>query len=585
MANTRVAIALALLPGLFQIFLVMTPVLRARLCSTILLAGMFGACVSEDLPRPSSDRDESAALRTEGVENVAAVVTMPDWVSESGGPTLFEHVTDYARLRAQVGYRAPASTVSPVVSGLTYDQYRGISFRSDQAVWTGTGPFEVHFFHPGGGNDVPVQIHLVEDGRATGLDFDSGLFSYGDETEGLDMSLSPKAGFAGLKVLFPLNDESRMDEVVSFLGASYFRLLGPGHVYGLSTRGLAVDVARPEGEEFPDFVEFWLVRPSPEARTLTIVALLDGPSVAGAFHFVLTPSPDRIAPTIMDVEARLFARTDVGKLGVAPLTSMYLHGTFARGGDDDFRPRVHDSEGLLMHTGREEWIWRPLTNGSGVRLTSLRDVSPSGFGLVQRDRAFENYLDLEAQYHRRPSEWVQVQGEWGRGGVELLEIPTDSEFNDNIVASWVPEAPFRAGEERTYRYRLVTFDQRFDEEAEVASGQGQTLAQVKHTRIGWDALPGEASPPPRSQRRVVIDFGGGVLNDIAEDASIVADAQTSSGDISDLLVHVLPDGGRRATFTLVPEVGRGADMRVYLRLDGRSISETWSYLWEPPRVP
>ncbi len=540
--------------------------------------------MSEDDPRPATGRDESTAVRAGSAEDTGPVVTMPAWISDASGPSLFQHVTEYARLRARAAYRKPTPVVPRTVSDLTYVQYRGISFRADRAIWRGRAPFEIQLFHPGGGNDSPVRVHLVESGRAVPLEFDASLFRYGDELTDIDVAVPDQAGFAGLKVLFPLNDPERMDEVVSFLGASYFRLLGPGHVYGLSSRGLAVDVARPEGEEFPDFVEFWLVRPEPGARTFTLFGLLDGPSVAGAFHFELAPG-DESSPTSMDVEARLFARADAGKLGVAPLTSMYLHGTFARGGDDDFRPRVHDSEGLLMHTGRDEWIWRPLTNSAGVRLTSLRDESPAGYGLVQRDRTFGNYMDLEAQYHRRPSEWVQVQGDWGLGGVELLEIPTTTEFNDNIVASWVPVEPFRAGDVRTYRYRLITFDERFDSEADTIIGGGQTLAQVTRSRIGWDALPGQADPPPRSQRRVVLDFEGGLLGTLTPGASVLAAASTSSGEISDLLVQVLPDGGRRATFTLIPEADRGADMRVYLLVGDQPVSETWSYLWEPARVP
>ncbi len=238
-----------------------------------------------------------------------------------------------------------------------------------------------------------------------------------------------------------------------------------------------------------------------------------------------------------------------------------------------------------MNTGKREWIWRPLTNGAGLRLTSLRDERPAGFGLVQRARDFGGYMDLEALYHRRPSQWVSIDEPWGSGGVELLEIPTATEFNDNIVASWVPNEPFRAGEERVYRYRLITFDDRL-ETREVPGGvvRGQTLAQVVRTRIGWDALPGQADPPPRSQRRVVLDFEGGLLTARAGEAEVVAVATTSAGEITDVLVHALPGGGRRATFVLAPDGDRGADMRVQLVIDGEVVSETWSYLWEPARA-
>jgi glucans biosynthesis protein len=544
----------------------------------VLLAGTAGGCIGEGVPAT----DESAAL-TNGLEPSATSVS-PTWVADPSGPTLFQHVTDYARSRAGTRYLPPDTIVTRTVSELTYGHYRGIRFRSENAIWRDVAPFELQLFHPGAGNDTPVRIHLVEDGSSRLLAFDASLFDYGDELDGVDIAIPPEAGYAGLRVLFPLNDAARMDEVVSFLGASYFRLLGPGHVYGLSSRGLAVDVARPEGEEFPDFREFWLVRPEESATSLELYAFLDGPSVTGAYRFGLTPG-GVAQPTVMAIEARLFARVDVQKVGVAPLTSMYLHGTFHPGGDDDFRPRVHDSEGLLMNTGTEEWIWRPLTNGSGLRLTSLRDEGPAGFGLVQRARDFGGYMDLESLYHRRPSQWVAIDEPWGAGGVELLEIPTTNEFNDNIVASWVPNEPFRAGEERVYRYRLITFDERL-ERREVAGGvvRGQSLAQVVRTRIGWDALPGQADPPPRSQRRVVLDFEGGPLTAQAGEAEVIALATTSSGEITDMLVHALPSGGRRATFALAPDGDRGADMRVQLMIDGQVVSETWSYLWEPARA-
>jgi glucans biosynthesis protein len=330
---------------------------------------------------------------------------------------------------------------------------------------------------------------------------------------------------------------------------------------------------------------------------VTLFGLLDGPSLSGAYRFDLwpgaRPTPDDGATatdpsrsgrgTVVAVEARLFARDDVGKLGVAPLTSMYLHGTFRPGGDDDFRPRVHDSEGLLMHTAKREWIWRPLTNRSGVRFTSLLDIDPRGYGLVQRTRDFGRFMDLEAQYHRRPSEWVAVEGAWGRGAVELVEIPTNSEFNDNIVTYWRPDESFRAGEERRYRYRLVTFDGRLGGGPRPGGPiEGQTLAQVTRTRIGWDALPGETDPPPRSRRRVVVDFQGVGLATLPDAVQVEAVVETFSGLASDVRVERLPDGGRRATFSLDPEEGRGADMRLYLQVADTAVTETWSYLWEFP---
>lgn len=543
--------------------------------TTALLVGAAAACSVEDAPPAGAGHPGDAASSPPGASDSAL-----HWAATPGGLSLFDHVTALARRSARGPYLAPERVITPAVADLTYGQLRGISFRTEEAIWRDAAPFEVQLFHPGGGNDRPVRVHLVEGGVSRPLAFDARLFRYGDEVDGIDTTLPPEAGYAGFRVLHPLSDPERMDEVVSFLGASYFRLLGPGHVYGLSSRGLAVDIGRPEGEEFPDFRAFWLERPTAGAPSMTWFALLDGPSVSGAYRFVLTPAP---AHTVLAVEARIFARSDIGKLGVAPLTSMYLHGTFRTGGEDDVRPRVHDSEGLLMHTSRREWIWRPLTNRSGVRVTSLRDVNPTGFGLVQRSRDFADFLDLEAQYHRRPSEWVAISEPWGSGGVELLEIPTNSEFSDNVVAYWSPDERMAAGDERTYRYRLVTFDGRLDAEG-VPGGPvaPQHLAQVVRTRIGWDGLPGQADPPPASRRRVIVDFAGGPL-DGRPVSDLEAITSASSGSLSDIRVQALPDGGRRATFSVAPDGDRSVDIRLYLVDGDEVVTETWSYLLEPPK--
>ncbi|MEJ2538486.1 MAG: glucan biosynthesis protein G [Gemmatimonadota bacterium] len=567
----------------------MASIRMRKFIQLLLLVGSVPACGGDGSPQGGAtdgsttraDAPSSAATRRAPEEAVDG--PSPPWRARAGGPTLAEHVVEQARARASRPYRRRPRRVTATVADLTYGQYRGISFRRDSAVWRGEAPFELQFFHPGGGNDLPVWIHLVEGERSTLRPFRPGDFRYGDEVQGMDLDLPADAGYAGFRILTPLNDPARMDEVVSFLGASYFRLLGPGQVYGLSSRGIAVDVAQPGGEEFPDFVEFWVRRPSPGDTTLTFHGLLDGPSLAGAYHFHLVPGDaDSGRGTVLSVEARLFSRDAVGKLGVAPLTSMYLHGTFRPGGDDDVRPRVHDSEGLLMHTSKDEWIWRPLTNGTGLRTTSLRDVDPQGFGLVQRDRDFGNYLDLETRYDLRPSEWVAVEGEWGGGGVELVEIPTDSEFNDNVVAYWAPDGGMPAGAERTYRYHLVTFDERLaPTRLDGRRIGGEVQASVIRTRIGWDALPGQADPPPRTRRRILVDFAGGPLDRLPAEAPVEAVVSTSSGTLEDIRVLSLPAGGRRATFVLAPESRSPADLRLFLQVGDSVVSETWSYLWNP----
>ena len=506
--------------------------------------------------------------------------TTPFTVDSSAPPldpatpaAVFAHVIDRARGLARSSYAPPPASLPDTLTGLSYEQYRSIQSRPAEALWHDEARFAVQLLHPGFLYREPVQMRVVRDGQIHTLRFDKTLFRYVGSAEQVAHAVTPELGYAGFRVYYPLTNDNSKEEVVVFLGASYFRLLGPDQVHGVSSRGLAVDIAVDSGEEFPSFREFWLVQPTPEASTLTFFALLDSPSVTGAYRFDLSPGTH----TVLDVDARLHARKDVTKLGVAPLSSMFLYGQNRTPRFDDFRPQVHDSDGLMMHTAADEWIWRPLANGPGLRVTSLRDDTPRGFGLLQRDRNFDNYLDLEANHHRRPSEWVAVgEGDWGSGGVELLAIPTDSEFNDNIAAYWVPDQPFMAGDERRYAYRLITFNSRLD---------AQTLAQVERTRIGWDALPGQSDPPPRSQRRFIVDFSGGNLRSLERAEPVDAVLETSAGQTSAPVVQPLPGGqGWRASFRLAPAGNRPADMRLYLELDGRRLSETWSYVWYPDHV-
>ena len=544
---------------------------------------------------PASERESTLPGRSADANPTpSSTESDPGW--ETGTPVtaeqLFQRVIQRARSMASAPYTPASDETSPVLARLDYDQYTSIRFRPESAIWRGESPFELQLFHPGFVYRDPVRVHLLEEESLSTLPFDPGLFTYDGEAESVAALVSPELGYAGLRVHYPLNDPAIKDEVVAFLGTSYFRLLGAGHVYGLSSRGLAVDIATDREEEFPAFREFWVERPTNGASALTLFALLDGPSVTGAFRFDLEPG----GKTSMLVDARLFAREDVGKLGVAPLSSMFLYGQNRTPAFDDFRPEVHDSDGLMMRTRRDEWIWRPLSNGPGLQVTSLRDENPRGFGLVQRERDFDSYLDLEANYHRRPSEWVEIhEGDWGSGGVELLVIPTGSEFNDNIAAYWVPDEPMMAGDERRYRYSLVTFDDRLEE---------QTRAQVERTRIGRDALPGEADPPPPSQRHIIVDFTRGAVRPTGGEGGRGGDggrggrggqggqpghvepfAETSAGEISQLIVQDLPNrGGWRASFTLTPDGRRPSDMRLYLESDGERLTETWSYVWYPNRV-
>ncbi|APX94902.1 glucan biosynthesis protein D [Halomonas sp. 1513] len=485
----------------------------------------------------------------------------------------FEDVIERAEALAGEPYQGAGASLPTALRNLDYDTYRQIRFRGDQAIWRDDGLFSVQLFHSGFLFDTPVTLNLVEDGEARRLDYSQEYYSYdGDAERLLDADLDG-AGHAGFRLHYPLNRGDYADEFAVFLGASYFRLVGRDQGYGLSARGLAIDTAAPHGEEFPAFREFWLVKPAEDATQMSVLALLDSPSLAGAYRFDIRPGRD----VDVEVDARLFARRDVAKLGVAPLTSMFTHGDTSPYGADDFRPRVHDSDGLAMHTAAGEWIWRPLSNPRRLRVSALQDESPGGFGLVQRERDFDAYLDMEARYERRPSQWVEaLGGDWGRGSVELVEIPTDTETNDNIVAYWVPDEPLNAGESRRFHYRTQTFGDRLDE---------QRQASVIRTRSGWGAIPGQSDPPPRSRRQFIVDFHGGELAGLDASQPVEAELSTSRGDIHQAQVQRLPDGDTwRASFRVQPQGREPADMRLFLSLRGSPISETWSYVWYPDEL-
>lgn len=500
------------------------------------------------------------------------LASAPHPSSAEGRQSLEARIIDIARELAHKSYSPPANDLPAALTGLTQQQFHEISYRTERALWRDDHLFSVRFFHRGFLYRDRVTIHIVEDDQIRELPFDRDMFDY--DGSGLTPEEVPKdLGFAGLRVLYPLNRADRRDEVLVFLGASYFRLLGRNQVYGVSARGLAIDTALPEGEEFPAFREFWLVRPKPDATSMTIYALLDSKSVTGTYRFDLHPG----GGTTVDVKATLFARTDIRKLGLAPLTSMFLYGENSTRFHDNYRPEVHDSDGLLVHTGHDEWIWRPLTNPKNLRVTSLLDEAPRGFGLMQRDRAFRSYLDADAAYERRPSLWVKPEGQsWGKGAVQLVEIPSPSETNDNIVAFWVPDQPLRAGQERDISYQLRSFTEMVPP---------REVSHVVRTRNAWAGQPGSKDKTPRQVRQFVIDFAGDELATLDKTQPVNGQISTSAGTISNFRVRKLPDSEDwRASFRLTPDGKKPADMRLYLDLRGRRLTETWSYVWSPDEV-
>ena len=536
---------------------------RFMLGSWLMTFLCFGVMVQAQQQTPASSVSSSSAVASPVVDPV---------IADPEPNALFNAIEARAKSLAQDDFKPIEANIPDELANMNYDQYRSIHFRPEASLWRGESLFEIQLFHPGFLYREPVVLHMASSVGDPSLKFKQDFFNYVGQAEALAGKAPENIGFAGFRVHYPLNTNEYKDEFLVFQGASYFRLVGPGQVYGLSARGLAIDTAESSGEEFPVFREFWLVKPEPDQTRLVLYALLDSPSVTGAYRFEITPG----APTEMGVEARLFARRDIQKLGLAPLPSMFHHGENTTRFVDDFRPEVHDSDGLLVAAANGEWIWRPLSNQRALRVSSLADENPRGFGLLQRDRDFNHYLDMEADYELRPSLWVMPQGDWGKGRVELVEIPTDSEVNDNIVAYWVPEQAFKAGETRRFSYRLRTFDQHLAE---------QGGARVLRTRIGWGAVPGQSNPPPHSKRQFVIDFRGGELENLSADVPLEAELQKNSGTITDLMVTRLPDQKTwRVSFKLEPEGNNLVDMRMFIKLRDQRLTEVWSYVWYPDAI-
>jgi periplasmic glucans biosynthesis protein len=482
-------------------------------------------------------------------------------------PFSFETVQRLAQQRAGRSYQGETDKLPDSLAHMTYDQYQAIHFRTADALWHNQSLFEVQFFHRGFAYQNRVNINEVVGGVVHPVDYNPADFDFGKN--GPPRNLSSKLGFAGLRVHYPLHTPDYKDEVLVFLGASYFRMLGREQVYGASARGLAVDVATTNGEEFPYFTDFWLVKPQPLDRSLTLYALLDSPSVAGAYKFELRPG----TTTEMQVNVILYPRRSIDKIGLAPLTSMFLYGKDRNGARqfDDYHPEVHDSDGLLAQTGTGEWLWRPLVNRKTLNVSSLADENPRGFGLSQRERDFNAYQDDGARYQMRPSYWITPLDNWGKGAVELVEIPTDEAIHDNIVTYWVPAAPVKAHQPLSYSYLLSAYTQ-----SSVWPPAGKVIA----TRSS--AISAAHNRNADNAREMLIDFSGGDLDVLAGIQPVMAEVSAHGAGVDDVRVQRLPETGVwRVSFRLTPRGSQPADLRCFLTLYGEALTETWTYLWTP----
>ena len=479
----------------------------------------------------------------------------------------FATVQKYAQERAARPYHIRTTPLPRALATLNYDQYSQIQFKSSASLWHGQSMFEVQFFHRGFNFDRRVNIYEVLPSGVRPVAYNPAMFQFGQGVPRVE--LPANLGFAGLSVHYPLNQPAYKDEAIAFLGASYFRALGRNEGYGVSARGLAIDTATTSGEEFPYFTDFWVVQPAPDARTMTLYALLDSPSMAGAYQFDVRPG----TVTQVQVTAVLYPRQAVDKLGIAPLTSMFLYGESSEGRPfDDWRPEVHNSDGLMMQTGTGEWLWRPLDDPAKLQVNRYMDENPKGFGLIQRDRNFADYEDPDSQFERRPSYWIQPLGDWGKGGIELVEIPSDEEIHDNIDAYWVPSASVAPHKPIRFSYLMSAYLS--------SGGRWPPGGRVVGTRFG-PVLNGIT--PISGMRLVLIDFSGGDLDSLLSSQPVHADVSADGGSIVHVTVQRITENGVwRVAIQVKPAGDQPVDLRCYLDLYGEALSETWTYQWTPP---
>ena len=472
-----------------------------------------------------------------------------------GSPFSYQTVIDLAKKLSQAPMQ-PIDKAPQTLIDMDYSTYRQINFQQNQAVWGNTPTkFSVQLFAPGFLFKDLVSINVVENAHSFPLAMSPDSFSTPNEE--IRKLISEVGKYAGLRLHYPINREDYNDEFVVFQGASYFRAVSKGQTYGLSARGLAVDVAQPKGEEFPMFTQFWIERPASSQDAIVVHALLDSKSITGAYRFGIYPGK----PTRVEVKSTLFPRVDLQHVGIAPLTSMFMHNSSLDASDiPDYRPAVHDSDGLQILTGKGEILWRPLNNPKDLQISAFSDKSPKGFGLIQRSRSLSDYQDLEAHYQTRPSAWIKPTNDWGDGHIELVEIPSAAESNDNIVAFWQPKNGLKKDNAYTYQYLMT-----WSNDTPVSLDSPRIVRSAKGTKLfGEDP-------------EVVIDFNK--MSDVNID-DLTIEASTSQGKAVEAHLTKNPyNNGVRAFFTFDPEGASSTELRVQLKQGDKAAAPTWLYRW------
>jgi len=473
-----------------------------------------------------------------------------------GQPFDFQNVQASARALASRPYQAVSAPLPDVLSNLNAEDFSAIRMKREFFIWTGesTG-FAIEPLHRGYVFSAPVALFTVEDGIIRRMTYQQSRFNFGK----LNVpDNQPDLGFSGFRI--HVTNVPGLEDVAVFQGASFFRARARGQVYGIQARALAVRTADPKGEEFPFFRAFWIEKPSPGSDAIVVSALADSESVAAAFRFTIRPGD----ATIIDTEAVLFPRTAIDHIGYAPMQGTYLLGPNSRRISDDLRPKVSECEGLQMFNGRDEWLWRPLQNPENLQVSSFVDENPHGFGLMQRDRDPASYFDSDQRWEARPSLWIEPLGDWSQGSVQLVEIPSDSDVNDNIIAYWRPRGTLAVGKDISLAYRQTWG---------WSAPETPPLAIVGATRIGRAT---------GRNRRILVEFSGKTIAALKLVSDVTVMLSAGPGKIINPRYYL--DSGRetfRVLFDFDANGEPASEMRLQLQANGKPISETWLYRWTP----
>ncbi len=485
--------------------------------------------------------------------------------NKSGYPMLsYEDLKKEAKSISIAPYKARKKILPKWLRDMTYDDLRNVRFNSRKAVWRSERlPFQLQFFHPGCIQTEQIRVHLVSGNEVETVPFEQDLFEY---CNGLKSEpLGPDIAFSGFRIHYPLNRQDYLDELMVFQGATYFRALAQGLNYGISSRTIAINPSEGGNEEFPSFTDFWIFRPDKNDTSLHVMGLFDSPSIAGAADFLIKPG----SSTVIDINVFICSRkNDPVYYGIAPLRSMFWYGENSSVRWGDFRPEVHDSDGLMIHTSADQWIWRPLSNDGVLKKSFFEDKKPKGFGLFQRDRRFSSYRDLEAKYHERPSVWIEPQGEWGEGYISLLETPSSSEYNDNISVVWFPKEPLSPKSSAEFKYKQIWFL------------DNRSLPAIGKTAGTYVYQP--AGSPPETRKFIIefywpdvqADINSGTLDihTVAENAIV----RNKHGDYNSY------ENTYRIFFDAdVQDKLKPVELKVDICREGRPLTETWTYQWTP----